>query len=427
MSSSNSNKHLTLQERSIIETGIRNRSSKKAIADTLGKDKSTIGKEILSHRQLTKKCNLPLECAVYKTCKHGRNCTSSCPDFVPFYCKYRDRSPGACNGCPDTKSCHFNHFMYKPDLAQKEYEDSLSTSREGINISEDELIRIGNIIAPLIKQGQSPYVICQNHPEISISPKTIYKYIEDGTFRNAGIDVIGLDLRRFAGRKPSKRKDKNVYKQRQDRKHLNGRLYKDYISYIEENPNANVVEMDTVYNNITTGPFMQTFKFKSYSFMVIIYHETKTAQDMYEGILLLESILGEELFNKEVEIIITDRGSEFTMADSIEVRSDGTRRTRLFYCDPMSSHQKGSLENNHEEIRYICPKETDLYAIGLMDQSKANLISSHINSFPKENLKGKSPFRYLEFMNPELANRFREFEIIEIEPDEVILRPYLLK
>lgn len=88
MSSSNSNKHLTLQERSIIETGIRNRSSKKAIADTLGKDKSTIGKEILSHRQLTKKCNLPLECAVYKTCKHGRNCTSSCPDFVSFHISY---------------------------------------------------------------------------------------------------------------------------------------------------------------------------------------------------------------------------------------------------------------------------------------------------------------------------------------------------
>ena len=88
MSSSNSNKHLTLQERSIIETGIRNRSSKKAIADTLGKDKSTIGKEILSHRQLTKKCNLPLECAVYKTCKHGRNCTSSCPDFVSFHISF---------------------------------------------------------------------------------------------------------------------------------------------------------------------------------------------------------------------------------------------------------------------------------------------------------------------------------------------------
>ena len=104
MSSSNSNKHLTLQERSIIETGIRNRSSKKAIADTLGKDKSTIGKEILSHRQLTKKCNLPLECADYKKCKHGRNCKSSCPDFVPFSYKFRDRSPGACNGCPTLRA-----------------------------------------------------------------------------------------------------------------------------------------------------------------------------------------------------------------------------------------------------------------------------------------------------------------------------------
>ena len=317
--------------------------------------------------------------------------------------------------------------MYKPDLAQKEYKETLSNSREGINISKDDLIRIGNIIAPLIKQGQSPYVIHQNHPEIKISVKTIYTYIEDGTFKNVGIDLIGLDLRRFPGRKPVKRKDKNIYKERLERKHLEGKLYTDYLAYVEENPNANIVEIDTVYNNISTGPFMQTFKFKAYSFMVILYHESKTAQDMYEGILLLESILGEELFNTEVELLLTDRGTEFTMADAAELREDGTRRTRLFYCDPMSSNQKGSLENNHEEIRYICPKEADLYALGLTDQSKANLISSHINSFPKENLKGKTPFRYLEFMNPELANRFREFEIIEIEPDEVILRPYLLK
>ena len=59
MSSSNKNKHLSFEERVIIETGIRNGSSKKSIADTLGKDKSTIGKEIKLHRILSKKCNLP--------------------------------------------------------------------------------------------------------------------------------------------------------------------------------------------------------------------------------------------------------------------------------------------------------------------------------------------------------------------------------
>jgi len=34
----------------------------------------------------------------------------------------------------------------------------------------------------------------------------------------------------------------------------------------------------------------------------------------------------------------------------------GKSRTRLFYCDPMASWQKGRLEKNHEFIRYIIPK-----------------------------------------------------------------------
>ena len=58
---SNKNKHLTLQERMIIETGIKNGSTKKALADTLSKEKSTIGKEIKAKRILKYKCKLPLE------------------------------------------------------------------------------------------------------------------------------------------------------------------------------------------------------------------------------------------------------------------------------------------------------------------------------------------------------------------------------
>ena len=189
MSSSNSNKHLTFEERTIIEKGIRSGATKAAIASTIGKDKSTICKEISAHRQRTKTCNLPLECAAYKKCKHNRNCSTSCPDFVQFKCKKRDRSPGACNGCEKIKSCHFDHFFYKPDLAQKKYKEVLSTSREGINISEKELRFIGEIITPLIKKGQSPYTILQNLPEITISVMTLYTYIEDGTFRNAGFDL----------------------------------------------------------------------------------------------------------------------------------------------------------------------------------------------------------------------------------------------
>ncbi len=93
MSKTNKFNHLTLEERRIIFTGITNESTKSAIAKTIGKDKSTIGKEIKQHRKLTNKCPLPLECSNYRKCKHARQCTAKCIDYEPFKCSRRDRSP----------------------------------------------------------------------------------------------------------------------------------------------------------------------------------------------------------------------------------------------------------------------------------------------------------------------------------------------
>lgn len=61
MSNINKNLHLTLQERQIIQTGIENGSTKVAIATTIGKDKSTIGKEIKAHRQLSHRCSYTVD------------------------------------------------------------------------------------------------------------------------------------------------------------------------------------------------------------------------------------------------------------------------------------------------------------------------------------------------------------------------------
>ena len=52
---------------------------------------------------------------------------------------------------------------------------------------------------------------------------------------------------------------------------------------------------------------------------------------MVEGVDLLESILGKELFLKEVEVIKTDRGSEFSDAEGLEKDNDGSMRTHVFY------------------------------------------------------------------------------------------------
>ena len=422
MSSNNKNLHLTVQERIIIEKGIENGSTKAAIALTIGKDKSTVGKEIKKHRELVHKSSYKINCANMKNCSHNHVC-DNCADFKPFTCSRRDRSPGACNGCSKYTYCRYDKYRYKADFSHKKYREDLVDSRTGINMSYEECKAMADIIVPLIKAGHSPYHIVTN-PELNISEKTLYNYIENGIFREFGL--LDIDLRIKTKRKITK-KASNKYKKREDKKYLNGRTYDDFINYTAENKNLSVVEMDTVYNNGSTGPFMQTFKFLDYSFMFIVYQEEKTAKSMVEGVDLLEKILGEDLFSEEVAIIKTDRGSEFCDAEGFEKEENESRRTRIFYCDPMASGQKGSLENNHKEIRYICPKENDLKDLGLNSQEKANLIVSHINSQSKEHLKGKSPLEVMEFMNPALYQKFKDFGIERINKDNIVLKPYLLK
>lgn len=334
MSSNNKNLHLTVQERIIIEKGIENGFTKAAaIALTIGKDKSTVGKEIKKHRELVHKSSYKINCANMKNCSHNHVCVN-CADFKPFTCNRRDRSPGACSGCSKYTHCRYDKYRYKADFSHKKYREDLVDSRTGINMSYEECKAMADIIVPLIKAGHSPYHIVTNHPELNISEKTLYNYIENDIFREFGL--LDINLRIKTKRKIAK-KASNKYKKREDKKYLNGRTYDDFINYTAENKNLSVVEMDMVYNDGSTGPFMQTFKFLDYSFMFIVYQEEKTAKSMVEGVDLLEKILGEDLFSEEVAIIKTDRGSEFCDAEGFEKEENESRRTRIFYCDSMAS------------------------------------------------------------------------------------------
>lgn len=425
MNKSGSFSHLTLEQRRIIEEGIRNGSSKSAIAQTIGKDKSTVAKEIRLHRTLVRKCSLPLECAVYAHCRHGHNCSTRCPDYVPFRCSRRDRTPGACNGCSRMTRCRFNKYKYIPEDAEHEYRLTLTDSRQGVNLTRQEALTMADIIVPLLKKGHSPYQIVNDHPELGICEKTLYNYLEAGVFHYIG-GAIDLDLRRKVSRKPSKKKA-NEFRKREDRKYLKGRLYKDYLAYMEENPDVSVTQMDTVYNDGSDGPFIQTFRFMRGMVLFALYHNEKTAQEMKEGVDLLETILGHEVFRKYVNVLLTDRGSEFSMADAMETGADCSIRTRVFFCDPLQAGQKGSLENNHIELRYILPKQKDLRNIGLTCQEDLNLALSHINSASVEKLGGKSPLEVTQFLYPDLYEKLEVFGIHQINKDEIVLSPALLR
>lgn len=402
MAHKNKHLHLTFEERKIIEKSIENGASKTDIANVLGKDKSTIGKEIKLHREEKTYSIYPVDCTCYARChrKNTYGCGTSCQKYKAFTCTRRDRSPGACNGCTDFKRCHYLKYLYRADKADMEYRKLLVETRIGIATPQGDLETVGKILKPLLKKGQSLYTICNNHPEIKLSERTLYNYIESGVFRAAGIDISVLDLRMQVRRKPPRRYNTVVFKERIDRKHLIGRTHADYLQFKENNPFCHVVQMDTVYNDGSNGPYIQTFKFLSYGFLFCVFHSVKNSDAMRKGIDLLELILGNNIFQEEVQAILTDRGTEFMAAEAFETGRNGNKRTRLFYCDPMCSHQKGSLENNHLELRYICPKDCNLFALGLTDQEKMNRVTSNINSVSKKRVRRQEPFSTYKLLQP---------------------------
>ena len=241
-------KHLTLEDRIKIQEGIENGKSKVDIAKTIGKDPSTVGKEIKARRAFKSRniFNTPITCTHFKECK---KCYEKCDNYEEIKCLRRDRKVGACNCCPNIKKCKLDKFFYRAVKAHNDYLYTLSDSRQGVNLTSKEMIEIVHIIKPLLKKGQSLYQIVENHPEINLSVRTLYTYIECGIFKDYGIDNFSLR------RKVAMKKRKSL-KKRKEPANYTGRKYEDYLEFIKQHPNLNTVEMDTVYNNLN-GPYIQ--------------------------------------------------------------------------------------------------------------------------------------------------------------------------
>ena len=173
----NKNKHLIYDERRQIRDGLDASSSFKAIGRSIGRDCTTISKEVKSHRVFEKKgapykpfndCQLRKGCPhkgdICRECSRGKSrnlcfscgkCTEFCKDYIKETCPHLSNPPYVCNGCSSLNTCTLEKCFYKPREAQQEYEDVRSESRSGFNLTEDELEQLNNVISPLLKQGKS--------------------------------------------------------------------------------------------------------------------------------------------------------------------------------------------------------------------------------------------------------------------------------
>lgn len=425
-------KHLTIEDRIYIQNELDKGTSFKDIARFLCKDPTTISKEVKARRasdwfhkgtflnaknfctkrfrcKKTNACNKILLCGV--KCASCPTCNQTCPDFQKECCSKLDRAPYVCNGCSKKiNHCTIAHkYTYNARFADRKYRECLKDSRSGIAITRQELHKKDKIITPLIDQGQSPYQIVANHPELNLSVRSVYNYLDMGllTARN-------VDLKRKVKFKPRK-----VHKsQISDRRVFNGRTYADFQQLHLES----FVEMDTVHSAVGSSKTLLTFFFTREKLFLAFLMNRNTEGSVRLVLDRLEKRFGTFDFLTLFEYILTDRGAEFGDPDSLETGVTGIQRTNIYYCDPMRSGQKGGIEQAHTMLRMILPKRT---TFEFLTQWDVNLITSHINSTPRESLNGRTPYDVaLEAFG---TDALKAFQLRRIDPDKVILTPKLIR
>ena len=324
------------------------------------------------------------------------------------------RAPLVCNGCQTSQYCHFSKFYYDARKAQSDYEINLSESREGINMNEDEFVRLSSIICPLIDKKQSIASIVETHKELGCSARTIYSYVEQGLFPFRNIDLP---------RKVRYKKRRAGSMKKADPSWKTGRTFADYKLY-KCNPEHQITgQMDTVEGRKGGHQkVLLTLQRPDMKLMLAFLLERKTQHEVKTALDKFECRIGKSRFQRLFPAIITDNGIEFQNPDYIENSVFGGKRTRVFYADPYSAFQKGSIENNHEMIRRFIPKGTSFNSLD--DETVAEMINN-INSYRRASLNWRSPYEKAQMiLGPKML---KDLGLRIIKPDDVTMKPILQK
>lgn len=398
---STKHKHLTFEDRKEIMECLDKNVSFKAIGRRIGKDPTTISKEVKKHVDVR-------EPVTTSTTKSDGTPVGERP------CPLLMKAPFVCNPCEKRRRyCPYQKQFYVAKKAHAEYEALRTESREGIALTKDEFWEGDATITQGIKKGQRLYHIMETG-NVGFSKSTAYRNLHRGY-----LSIAKTDLPRVPKFKPRKQ-------QRPDsvpKAAKVGRMYVDFRAHIEENDIKYWVEMDTVIGRIG-GKVIMTFDFTVCNFMFGLLLDNKTADEAALKIRNLKRRMknGGVLFGEKIPLLLTDNGGEFANISAFENNLDGTPETKLYFCDPYRSCQKPRVEKTHSIFRDIVPKGE---SFDDFTQDTVNLIFSHINSQKRKSLNGKTPFEMLSFLCGE--DFLALLGISEIPATEVIQTDLLLK
>ena len=271
---------------------------------------------------------------------------------------------------------------YSPDIAEQKYQAHLRGKGPDLKIGKDH--ELANYIETTILDKEcSPAAVLGYAKregrcfQTSVSAQTIYHYIQKGLFLN----LTQKELPRHGKRKQPYKKVRKKASARAPA----GESVEQRPPEVNDREEFGHWEGDTVYSGkgkVKTTCALFTMTERKTRNEIIIGVPNRKAETIVRAVDALERKLGARKFRAIFKSITFDNGTEFAAAESLE-RSCINKtipRTRVYYCHPYSSWERGSNEHVNGMIRRRHPKGTDFSKV-----SKEEIAATEkwINEYPR--------------------------------------------
>ena len=324
-------KHLTRSDRLMMDKMLKKDYSKKEIAEAIGVHVSTI----------------------YREEKRGQ---------------YTHRN-----------SDYTEEERYSPDIAHDKYRENLKAKGAGLKIGHDQKLAdwledkiLNDDYSPEAALGEIKAQGLEFDTEISKT--TLYRYIDIGVFVNLTNKKLPVKGRRS-------KKNNKVRRNKQARANAGDSIEK-RPEEIKDREEFGHWEMDTVVGKRgeSKHSLLVLTERKTREEIIRLLEEHTTAQ-VVSRIDELEAEYG-ELFNAVFKSITVDNGTEFADCAGLERSSIGDgSRTKLYYCHPYSSYERGTNEVQNRLVRRKIPKGTNFD-----DKTEEEIqeVQDWINRYPRK-------------------------------------------
>lgn len=272
---------------------------------------------------------------------------------------------------------------YNPEEAERKYREHLKEKGRGLKIGNDmKFIKYAEKM--ILEEKFSPAAILMKIKaeglefDTSICVTTFYNYIREGVFLNVELADC-----------PMPRKNKVGRKRKVQKRASSGTSIEKRPVEIEKREEVGHWEMDSV-----VGPQGKSKE------ALLVLSERKTRMEIIEPLKnhssaevikaldRLERKLGEKGFRETFKSITVDNGTEFSDWEGIErSRRNKKRRTKVYYCHPYCSSERGTNENQNKLIRRHVPKGV---AFDTITRKEVKKIQGWMNNYPRALFDGKT-------------------------------------